>query len=91
MLRVGVPDSGGITDVIKIARLAESFGMHCEIEVNPSMGGFVEAQLLGAIKNAYFYYIDERAKTSTAHPPVCRLWMGISTCLCHLRLANKSA
>lgn len=64
MLRVRVPDSGGITDVIKIARLAESFGMHCEIEVNPSMGGFVEAQLLGAIKNAYFFYFDDGVTTS---------------------------
>jgi L-alanine-DL-glutamate epimerase-like enolase superfamily enzyme len=55
MVKAGVPYSGGITDVLKIARLAEAFGMHCELEPDGRMGGFVHVHLLGAIKNSYFY------------------------------------
>jgi L-alanine-DL-glutamate epimerase-like enolase superfamily enzyme len=55
MVKAGVPHSGGITDVLKIARLAEAFGLHCELEPDGRMGGFVHAHLMGAIANSYFY------------------------------------
>jgi L-alanine-DL-glutamate epimerase-like enolase superfamily enzyme len=55
MVKAGVPRCGGITDVVKIARLAEAFGLHCELEADGRMGGFVHAHLMGAIKNSYFF------------------------------------
>ncbi len=50
-----VPLQGGITDVLKMARLAEAFLVHCEFKQSDWMGGFVVAHLLGAIKNCAFY------------------------------------
>jgi L-alanine-DL-glutamate epimerase-like enolase superfamily enzyme len=55
MLKAGVPQSGGFTDVLKIARLAEAFGLHCELEPDGRMGGFVQAHLMGASANSYFF------------------------------------
>ena len=54
-LIASVPASGGITDVIKLARAAECFGANCELSVDRAMGGYVHAQLLGAIRNAHFF------------------------------------
>ena len=54
-ISVSVPESGGITDVIKIARTAEAFGIHCEIAGEGILWGFVHAQLLGSIKNSRFF------------------------------------
>lgn len=54
-LRAGVPQSGGITDVLKIARCAEAFGAHCHLSGAGLAGGFVHVHLLCAIKNAPFY------------------------------------
>ena len=50
-----VPWRGGITDMIKIARLAEAFGVSCEITSGGVMHGFVHAQVIGAIKNCTFF------------------------------------
>jgi L-alanine-DL-glutamate epimerase-like enolase superfamily enzyme len=55
MLQIGVPAVGGITDALKLARLAESFGNQCLLEADGALGGFVSAHLLGAIKNAPFF------------------------------------
>jgi L-alanine-DL-glutamate epimerase-like enolase superfamily enzyme len=55
MIKAGVPHSGGITDVLKIARLAEAFGLHYELEPDGRMGGFVHAHLMGATANSYFF------------------------------------
>lgn len=55
MLKAGVPLSGGITDGIKIARLAEAFGLHYELAPDGRMGGFVHAHLMGATANSYFF------------------------------------
>ena len=41
--------------MIKIARLAESFGVNCEITSVGAMYGFVHAHLLGAIRNCNFF------------------------------------
>jgi L-alanine-DL-glutamate epimerase-like enolase superfamily enzyme len=57
MVKAGVPGSGGITDVLKIARLAEAFGLHCELEPDGRMGGFARAHLMGATANSYFYAV----------------------------------
>jgi L-alanine-DL-glutamate epimerase-like enolase superfamily enzyme len=55
VVKAGVPYSGGITDVLKIARLAEAFGLHCELTPDRRMGGFVHAHLMGAMANSYFF------------------------------------
>jgi L-alanine-DL-glutamate epimerase-like enolase superfamily enzyme len=55
MVKAGVPRSGGITDVLKIARLAEAFGLHCELAPDRRMGGFLHAHLMGAMANSYFF------------------------------------
>ena len=55
IVRASVPWRGGITDMINIARLAESFGVNCEITSVGAMYGFVHAHVLGAIKNCAFF------------------------------------
>ncbi len=55
IVRASVPWRGGITDMIKIAHLAESFGVNCEIKSGGVMNGFVHAHVLGAIKNCDFF------------------------------------
>lgn len=48
-------DRGGITGMMKIAHLAESFGMNNEPCSTGPMFGFVHAQALGAMSNSDFY------------------------------------
>lgn len=55
IVRASVPWRGGITDMIKIARLAEAFGVNCEITSVGAMNGFVHAQVIGAIRNCTFF------------------------------------
>jgi L-alanine-DL-glutamate epimerase-like enolase superfamily enzyme len=55
LVKAGVPHSGGITDVVKIARLAEAFGLHCELAPDRRMGGFVHVHLMAAMANSYFF------------------------------------
>jgi L-alanine-DL-glutamate epimerase-like enolase superfamily enzyme len=55
IVRASVPWRGGITDMIKIARLAEAFGVNCEITSVGAMHGFVHAHVIGAIRNCTFF------------------------------------
>ena len=55
IVRASVPWRGGITDMIKIARLAEAFGVNCEITSVGTMNGFVHAHVIGAIRNCTFF------------------------------------
>ena len=54
LIRVRVPDVGGITEALKIARAAEAFGVNCEIDSADGNGGFAAAGLMGALRNAMF-------------------------------------
>ena len=51
IIRAGVPDVGGIGPTMKIAHLAESHGMTCEIHYQ----GAGNLQVLGAISNGRWY------------------------------------
>lgn len=51
ILRAGVPGVGGITPTLKVAHLAESFGMNCEVHGN----GAAALTVCGAIKNCRWY------------------------------------
>ncbi|WP_028999508.1 mandelate racemase family protein [Azohydromonas australica] len=51
VLRAGVPGVGGITPTLKVAHLAESFGMNCEIHGN----GAANLAVCAAIKNCRWY------------------------------------
>ena len=55
IVQASVPLLGGITDALKLARLAEAFLVHCEFKQSDWTGGFVLAHLLGAFKNCAFY------------------------------------
>ncbi|MFA6108451.1 MAG: enolase C-terminal domain-like protein [Candidatus Latescibacterota bacterium] len=55
IVRASVPWRGGITDMVKIARLAEAFGVNCEITSVGAMHGFVHAHVLAAIRNCTFF------------------------------------
>ena len=55
IVRASVPWRGGITDMIKIARLAEAFGVNCEITSGGAVNGFVHAHVIGAIRNCTFF------------------------------------
>lgn len=51
ILRAGVPGTGGITPTLKVAHLAESFGLNCEVHGN----GAANLTVCGAIKNCRWY------------------------------------
>lgn len=51
ILRTGVQDIGGITPALKVAHLAEAFGMSCEVHG----GGAANLSLLGAMRNGRWY------------------------------------
>lgn len=51
ILRAGAPGVGGIGPCLKVAHLAESFGMHCEVHGN----GAANLNVIGAIKNCDWY------------------------------------
>lgn len=51
ILRAGVPGVGGITPTLKVAHLAESFGMNCEVHGN----GAANLAVCGAIRNCRWY------------------------------------
>jgi L-alanine-DL-glutamate epimerase-like enolase superfamily enzyme len=55
IVRASIPWRGGITDLLKIARLAEAFGLNCEVTSVGVMHGFAHAQVLGAIRNCRFF------------------------------------
>ncbi|MSS70543.1 MAG: hypothetical protein EXS64_03540 [Candidatus Latescibacteria bacterium] len=54
-VRAGAPWCGGITDLLKIARVAEAFGVNCEISSGDAAWGFVHAHLAGAVRNCDFF------------------------------------
>ena len=54
LIRVRIPDVGGVTEALKIARAAEAFGVNCEIDPDDDNGGFAAAGLMGALRNAMF-------------------------------------
>ena len=69
LIRVRIPDVGGITEALKIARAAEAFGANCEIDPDDDNGGFAAAGLMGAVRNAMFLpwvtgESGERARTA---------------------------
>ncbi len=51
ILRAGVPGVGGIAPALKVAHLAESFGMNCEVHGN----GAANLAVCAAIKNCRWY------------------------------------
>ncbi|MFZ4288529.1 mandelate racemase family protein [Variovorax sp. HJSM1_2] len=51
ILRAGVPGVGGITPTLKVAHLAEAFGMQCEVHGN----GSANLAVCAAIKNCRWY------------------------------------
>lgn len=51
ILRAGVPGVGGITPTLKVAALAEAFGMNCEVHGN----GAANLAVTAAIKNCAWY------------------------------------
>ena len=69
LIRVRIPDVGGVTEALKIARAAEAFGVNCEIDPDDDNGGFAAAGLMGALRNAMFLLWvpgerGERARTA---------------------------
>ena len=57
-LRATIPTTGGITDVLKLARGAEALGMNCEIDRDRRGAPHAAAHLLGAVRNAEFFACD---------------------------------
>lgn len=58
VLLIDVRRSGGITGALKLARMAEAFGIHCAFELDDGCGGRAITHLLGAIRNAPFRLMD---------------------------------
>lgn len=61
LVNISLPHCGGITGALKLARMAEAFGLMCEFEINDGCGGFARAQLMAATRNAYFFAVDGAA------------------------------
>ena len=51
ILRAGAPGTGGIGAALKVAHLAEAFGMNCEVHGN----GAANLNVIGAIRNCDWY------------------------------------
>ncbi len=71
LLNISLPHCGGITGALKLARMAEAFGLMCEFEADDGCGGFARAHLMAATRNAYFYAVDPlgwQAPRSAAAP-----------------------
>jgi L-alanine-DL-glutamate epimerase-like enolase superfamily enzyme len=51
ILRAGVTGTGGISPTLKVAHLAEAFGMNCEIHGN----GAANLTVCAAVKNSRWY------------------------------------
>jgi L-alanine-DL-glutamate epimerase-like enolase superfamily enzyme len=54
MVIASAPLSGGITDILKMGRAAEAFGVSCLLGGHGVSHGFAHAHILGAMKNAPF-------------------------------------
>ena len=68
-LRATIPQGGGITDALKLARGAEALQMNCEIDWSAATGPHAAAHLLGAIRNAEFFAADgPEAGVTGFHP-----------------------
>ena len=51
-VRMVLPDGGGITEALKLARGAEALQMNCEIEGRGACGLQAAAHVMGAVRNA---------------------------------------
>jgi L-alanine-DL-glutamate epimerase-like enolase superfamily enzyme len=70
-LAIQVWQCGGITGALKLARLAEAFGLHCEFQPSTMNGDeLVRAQLMAAVRNAQFFAIDHDLNVGRLHPAV---------------------
>ncbi len=72
LVNISLPHCGGITGALKLARMAEAFGLMCEFETNDGCGGFARAQLMAATRNAYFHAVDningQSPRPDATHP-----------------------
>ena len=67
-LAIQVWRCGGITGALKLARLAEAFGLQCEFEPSGMHGDeLVRAQLMAAVRNAAFFSIEHDANGGRSH------------------------
>ncbi len=57
-VRATLPQCGGITAALKLARGAEALQMNCEIDWNEATGPHAAAHLSGAVRNAEFFAVD---------------------------------
>lgn len=69
-LRATIPTTGGITDVLKLARGAEALGMNCEIDWDRRCAPHAAAHLLGAVRNAEFFACDAAAEGKAIVEPL---------------------
>ena len=51
-VRIVLPDGGGITEALKLARGAEALQMNCEIDWRGACGFHAAANVMGAVRNA---------------------------------------
>ena len=56
---------GGITDLLKIAHLAESFGTNCEITSHGPVWSFAHANAIASIRNCDFFEFGDRKAITT--------------------------
>ena len=54
-VRGDVVVSSGITGLMKVAHLAESFGLNCEVHLRGPLFGFAHAHVLAAVRNCDFF------------------------------------
>jgi L-alanine-DL-glutamate epimerase-like enolase superfamily enzyme len=58
LLVARVPGDAGFTGLVKMARLAEAFGVFLELAAAPQPLLGVQAHLLGAVRNAMFFFAE---------------------------------
>ena len=61
-VRMVLPDGGGITEALKLARGAEALQMNCEIKGRGACGLQAAAHVMGAVRNAELLAVDVALK-----------------------------
>jgi L-alanine-DL-glutamate epimerase-like enolase superfamily enzyme len=69
-VRVTLPDTGGFTEALKLARGAEALQMNCEVDWGPACGPYAAAHLMGAVRNAELLVLPTQTPAAPGWAPM---------------------
>lgn len=69
-VRATIPDTGGVTEALKLARGAEALQMNCEIDWAAACGPYAAAHLIGAVRNAELLVLPAGRPAASGFAPL---------------------